>query len=108
MSVNHAKEFFKYVLYFKTFLPEPHMAHIVPILKKNLKFEIYFIFDIYFHKITDRHWSLKSGHPLMYINHLRNTMFQLKFCLFHIYFGSTDDNFETTIFLFQSLHCDTV
>ena len=35
--------------------------------KINLKFEIYFIFDIYFQKITDRNWSLKSGHPLMYI-----------------------------------------
>ena len=32
---------------------------------KNLKFEIYFIFHIYFQKITDRHWSLKSGPPLL-------------------------------------------
>ena len=34
--------------------------------KKNLKFEIYFIFDIYFQKITDRHWSLRSGPYLVY------------------------------------------
>ena len=47
MSVNHAKEFFKYILYFKTFLAEPHMAHITPILKKkisNLKFISFFIY----------------------------------------------------------------
>ena len=35
--------------------------------KKNLKFEIYFIFDIYFQKITDRHWSLRSGPYLVLI-----------------------------------------
>ena len=32
---------------------------------KNLKFEIYFIFDICFQKITDRHWSLRSGPYLL-------------------------------------------
>ena len=47
VSVNLAKEFFKYILYFKTFLAEPHMAHITPILKKkisNLKFISFFIY----------------------------------------------------------------
>ena len=34
--------------------------------KKNLKFEIYFIFNIYFQKMTDRHWSLRSGPHLLY------------------------------------------
>ena len=34
---------------------------------KNLKFEIYFIFNIYFQKITVRHWSLKSGPSLIFI-----------------------------------------
>ena len=33
---------------------------------KNLKFEIYFIFHIYFQKITVRHWSLKSGPSLVF------------------------------------------
>ena len=55
MSINHAKEFLKSILYFKTFLPERHMAASIPILKKkNLKFEIYIIYDIYFQKITVR------------------------------------------------------
>ena len=36
--------------------------------KKILKFEIYFIFDIYFQKINVRHWSLKSGPSLTYIS----------------------------------------
>ena len=54
MSVNQAKEFLKSILYFNTFLPERHMAPIIPILKKNLKFEIYIIFNIYFQKITVR------------------------------------------------------
>ena len=48
VSVNLAKEFFKYILYFKTFLAEPHMAHITPILKKkkisNLKFISFLIY----------------------------------------------------------------
>ena len=35
MSVNHAKEFFKSILYFNTFLPERHMAPSIPILKKK-------------------------------------------------------------------------
>ena len=41
MSVNHANEFFEYILYPKTFLAEGHMACIVLFLKKkisNLKF----------------------------------------------------------------------
>ena len=41
MSVNHANEFFEYILYPKTFLAEGHMAAIVLFLKKkisNLKF----------------------------------------------------------------------
>ena len=41
MSVNHANEFFEYILYPKTFLAEGHMASIVLFLKKkisNLKF----------------------------------------------------------------------
>ena len=35
MSVNNAKEFFKSILYFNTFLPERHMAPSIPILKKK-------------------------------------------------------------------------
>ena len=35
MSVNHAKEFLKSILFFNTFLPERHMAPIIPILKKK-------------------------------------------------------------------------
>ena len=35
MSVNQAKEFLKSILYFNTFLPERHMAPIIPILKKK-------------------------------------------------------------------------
>ena len=41
MSVDHAKEFLKSILYFKTFLPEGHIVPIIPILKKkisNLRF----------------------------------------------------------------------
>ena len=47
MSVNHAKEFFKYILYFKTFLPEPHMAHIAPILKTKFSNSKFISFLIY-------------------------------------------------------------
>ena len=54
MSINHANEFFEYILYPKTFLPEGHMASIVLFLKKkNLKFEIYIIFNISFQKMGD-------------------------------------------------------
>ena len=53
MSVNHANEFFEYILYPKTFLAEGHMASIVLFLKKNLKFEIYIIFNTYFQKMGE-------------------------------------------------------
>ena len=55
MSVNHANEFFEYILYPKTFLAEEgHMAAILLFLKKkNLKFEIYIIFNIYFQKMGE-------------------------------------------------------
>ena len=36
MSVNHAKEFLKSILFFNTFLPERHMAPTIPILKKKI------------------------------------------------------------------------
>ena len=36
MLVNHAKEFLKYVLYFRTFLSELQMAPIIPILGINV------------------------------------------------------------------------
>ena len=35
MSVNHANEFFEYIYYPKTFLPECHIAPIVLFLKKK-------------------------------------------------------------------------
>ena len=41
MSVDHAKEFLKSLLYVETFLPERHIAPTIPILKKkisNLRF----------------------------------------------------------------------
>ena len=47
MSVNQAKEFLKSILYFNTFLPERHMAPIIPILKKkisNLRFISFLIY----------------------------------------------------------------
>ena len=47
VSVNLAKEFFKYILHFKTFLPEPHMAHIAPILKKKFSNSKFISFLIY-------------------------------------------------------------
>ena len=67
MSVNHAKEFFKHILHFTTLLPEPHMAHTIPILKKNLKFEIYIIFNIYFQKITFSDCSFIYGFALLHV-----------------------------------------
>ena len=47
MSVNHAKEFFKYILYFRTFLAEPHMANITPILKKKISNLRFISFSMY-------------------------------------------------------------
>ena len=47
MSVDHAKEFLKSILYVKTFLPERHIAPIIPILKKkisNLRFISFLIY----------------------------------------------------------------
>ena len=41
MSVIYAKEYLKSILYVKTFLPEPHIAPTIPILKikiSNLRF----------------------------------------------------------------------
>ena len=52
MSVNHANEFFEYILYPKTFLAEGHMAAFVLFLKKkisNLKFTSFL--NIYFQKM---------------------------------------------------------
>ena len=37
MSVNHAKEFLKYVLYFHTFLSEPQIAPTIPNLGISIR-----------------------------------------------------------------------
>ena len=69
MSVNHAKEFFEYISYPKTFLTEGHMASIVLFLKKkDLKFEIYIIFNIYFQKMGEATWVSENGIALLVKN----------------------------------------
>ena len=55
------------MLYLYRFMLEWKMAAIIPISKKkNLKFEIYIIFDIYFQKITVRLWFSGTGFALLY------------------------------------------
>ena len=70
MPVNYAKEYLMFVQTGVVFLPfhvrVKNGRHYSNFEKKNLKFEIYIIFNIYFQKMTVFLWFPGTGFALLF------------------------------------------